>query len=200
MNYKSKQFYIVLALLLLPAFSLAQEFEPLVGIPGVTSREDQTFGGYMNALYALSISLAGLLAVVKIVIAGAKYMLSDIVTSKEDAKKDIKGALFGLLIVIAAALILYVINPRLLDTSITLNPEGVTTGTQSQNQNIVSEARTDCQSTTGCNTTVCRSTGADGGGDICTNEKAVCESHNSSEGVIEQEGSNKVVYCFPQGR
>jgi hypothetical protein len=53
------------------------------------------------------------LAVLKITIAGVKYMLSDVVTSKESAKKDIQGALFGLLIVLAAVIILNTINPSL---------------------------------------------------------------------------------------
>lgn len=129
MTSKSNFLLIVLALsiLSLPLVTEAQ-FKPLVGIPGVAPNSTATFGDYMNALYALAISLAGLLAVVKIVIAGAKYMLSDVVTSKEDAKKDIKGALFGLLIVMAAALILTVINPNLLKNNIILQEVSSTGG------------------------------------------------------------------------
>lgn len=126
---KTTAFALLFFVLALPGVVLSQtpEFKPLVGIPGIPTT-NATFGDYMNALYALAISLAGLLAVVKIVIAGAKYMLSDIVTSKEDAKKDIKGALFGLLIVLAAALILYVINPQLAQNNIILSEIKVDTG------------------------------------------------------------------------
>jgi len=53
------------------------------------------------------------LAVVKIVIAGVKYMFSDIVTQKSEAKKDIQGAIFGLILILGAVLILTVINPDL---------------------------------------------------------------------------------------
>jgi hypothetical protein len=88
----------------------APGFQPLVGIPGVTDASNQGFGDYINALYRLSISLAALLAVIKIVAAGAKYMLSDIVTSKESAKDDIRGALVGLLIILGAFIILNTIN------------------------------------------------------------------------------------------
>ena len=40
-------------------------------------------------------------------------MLTDVVTSKEDAKKDIQAALTGLLIIISAVVILTTINPNL---------------------------------------------------------------------------------------
>lgn len=86
-------------------------FVPLVGIPGVNP--DADFGSYINALYILSISLAALLAVIKIIVAGVKWMLTDVVTSKEDAKKDIQAALTGLLIIISAVVILTTINPNL---------------------------------------------------------------------------------------
>jgi hypothetical protein len=76
------------------------------------------FSGYLNTLYAIAIAVAALLAVLKIVIAGVKYMTSDIVTSKADAKRDIQGAIFGLLIVMSAMLILTIINPALTGGSI----------------------------------------------------------------------------------
>lgn len=80
-----------------------------------------SFNNFVNTLYYLSIGIAGLLAVIKIIIAGVKYMLSDIVTDKSDAKSDIKGALLGLLIVLGAVLILGIINPQL--TQVNFNPE-----------------------------------------------------------------------------
>jgi hypothetical protein len=108
---------LIFILLLLPAISLAQvSFKPLVGIPGVDPNAD--FGTYINVIYALSISIAGLLAVIKIMVAGVKYMLTDIVTNKEDAKRDINGALVGLLVVISAVLILNQINPQLSQSTV----------------------------------------------------------------------------------
>jgi len=93
-------------------------FVPLVGIPGVNP--DSDLGTYINALYVLSISLAALLAVIKIIVAGVKWMLTDLISGKEEAKKDIQGALTGLLIVISAVLILTVINPDLAKTDLIL--------------------------------------------------------------------------------
>jgi len=92
----------------------ASGFVPLVGIPYVdTTDPNLSLAGYVNALYKAAISIAAFMAVVKIIFAGVKYMLSDVVTTKESAKKDIRGALIGLLIVIGAVLILNTINPQL---------------------------------------------------------------------------------------
>ena len=86
----------------------------LVDIPVADS---SSFGGYINALYLLAISIAAVLAVIKLIIAGVKYMLSDVVTNKASAKADIKGALLGLLLILAAVLILEVINPSIGDNN-----------------------------------------------------------------------------------
>lgn len=89
-----------------------RSYQPLVGIPGVDNAV-ANFGTYINQLYFLAISLAALLAVIKIIIAGVKYMLTDLGSSKADAKSDIWGALLGLLLIISAFLILTTINPNL---------------------------------------------------------------------------------------
>ncbi len=89
-------------------------FQPLVGIPFVdTTNPNTSLPQYINALYLASISIAAFLAVIKIIFAGVKYMLSDVVPTKEAAKKDMYGALLGLLIVVGAVLILNTINPQL---------------------------------------------------------------------------------------
>jgi uncharacterized membrane protein len=98
----------------LPFLSFAQSltYQPLVGIPGVNNTATD-FNLYINQLYFLSISLAALLAVIKIIIGGVKWMLTDVVTSKSDAKNDIRSALLGLLLIVSAVLILGTINPQL---------------------------------------------------------------------------------------
>lgn len=116
---------IVGLVLLAPLFVSAENFQPLVGIPGVTDSETGSlnlegngFGNYVNAMYAVAIGVAGVLAVIKLIIAGAKYMLSEIVSTKQDAKNDIKWALIGLLVVLGAVLILTTINADLTNTDI----------------------------------------------------------------------------------
>jgi hypothetical protein len=121
------KYFIFFALLIMPLMSVEAQGTvieagrtAIVGLPGVPAGSD--FNTYMNALYALSITIAALLAVIKIIIAGVKWMLTDVVTSKEEAKKDIKGSLLGLLIVLAAVLIISVINRNILDVNLELTP------------------------------------------------------------------------------
>lgn len=110
---------LVVLLLGLPLLSFAQtlNYQPLVGIPGVSNGANG-FNSYINQLYFLSISLAALLAVIKIIIGGVKWMLTDIVTSKADAKNDIRSALLGLLLIVSAVLILGTINPQLRELNV----------------------------------------------------------------------------------
>ena len=104
-------------------------FQPLVGIPFVdTTNPNTSLPQYINALYLASISIAAFLAVIKIIFAGVKYMLSDVVPTKEAAKKDMYGALLGLLIVVGAVLILNTINPQLTGLDALSKIKGVNVG------------------------------------------------------------------------
>lgn len=108
----------IIGLGLFGAPALAQlTYEPIVQIPRLTPNTQNT-EQYVNALYLLAITLAAFLAVVKIIFGGVKWMLSDVVTDKSAAKKDIKGALLGLLIVLTAVLILNTINKDLTNLDI----------------------------------------------------------------------------------
>ena len=115
-------FCAALLLLFVPGVLLAQtpSFKPLVGIPGIDPTAG--FSQYINALYAISISVAGLLAVIKIIIAGIKYTMSEVVTQKSDAKSEIQGALVGLIIVVSAVIVLNQINPQLTQSTLFLSP------------------------------------------------------------------------------
>ncbi len=124
MNSKTFLLAVVFVFGLLPILALAQAaplvYKPLVGVPGLNGSTN--FGDYINALYGLSIAVAALMAVIKIIIAGVKYMLSDVVTSKQEAIGDIKGSLLGLGVVISAVLVLTIINPQLTKTEIFIDP------------------------------------------------------------------------------
>jgi hypothetical protein len=121
-------FIIAFICVFAPFTTNAGEFVNLVGIPGLDSNGLPNLNAYINALYRLSISIAALLAVIKIVIAGAKYMLTDIVPAKEEAKKDIQGAIIGLLIVIGAIIILNTINTDLTNLDLTIATTTVSQG------------------------------------------------------------------------
>ena len=109
-------------LLALPLLAYAQTsaYRPLIQLP-ITTGGAPGWQGYIDLLYATAISLAALLAVMKIVIAGAKYMFSDVITNKAEAKNDIQGALLGLLLILGAVILLNLINPQLTNTTINID-------------------------------------------------------------------------------
>lgn len=115
--------FLALFILLAPTLIFAQVAQTLVELPGDIKPGADGFTSYINYLYALSISVAALLAVIKIIIAGAKYMLTDIAPNKGAAISEIKGALLGLLLILAAVLILTVINPKLLKSTLKFDPQ-----------------------------------------------------------------------------
>lgn len=121
------------AVMSMPVEQAGTDFVPLVGIPFVDTTGQPSLGDYINGLYLAAISIAAFLAVVKIIFAGVQYMLSEVVTNKEQAKKSIYGAIIGLLIVLGAFLILNTINPNL--TNLT-NLDGPQLQTQGGNTNI----------------------------------------------------------------
>lgn len=127
---KSLPFFLLTLLLWLPLFVLAAsgdtsgtvKYAPLIEIKGLT---DATGGGsfsaYVDFLYGFSIAIAALLAVIKIVVAGVKYMLSSLPGTKGNAKDEITGALLGLLLILGAYLILNTINPALTKTTVSFD-------------------------------------------------------------------------------
>lgn len=102
----------------------AQEFVPIEPLPGVSyggSREG-LFAEYASNAFDISIGLAALLAVLMIVVGGIQYTVTAVSESaKKDAKDRIWGALWGLLIVLSAWLILNTINPDLVSLDIFRN-------------------------------------------------------------------------------
>lgn len=103
----------------LPLVAWGQDYTPLTegGVPGLGDTPDN-IEEYINILYVLSIGLASALAVVKIILAGVQYMTTDVVPNKADAKKDIMGALLGLVLILGAVTILNTINPNLTTFSV----------------------------------------------------------------------------------
>lgn len=121
-------------------------YESVVQVPGLDPNSQGT-ADYVRALYMLSITVAALLAVVKIIFGGVKWMLSDVVTDKSSAIKDIRGAVFGLLIVLAAVLILNTINPNLTKLNILQDAPSISgvTGNPISTDNSPGSGQTACQ-------------------------------------------------------
>ena len=71
-----------------------------------------------------------------IVMGGLEYMTSELISSKEEGKKKILGAIFGLVLALGAYILLFTINPDLLNSD--LNPPNTTvTPTPNPNNQII---------------------------------------------------------------
>ena len=104
----------------------AGTYRLLAPVGGLT--ECLTLTQYLSGVFLITIGIAGVLAVVMIVICGIKMMMSGSVSGKSAAKECITNAIFGLLIALGAWAILYTINPDLLknDASLLGLPTNVT--------------------------------------------------------------------------
>ena len=75
-------------------------------------------GAYLNIIINLFIGICAVLAVIMIVMGGIQYMTSELMSSKEEGRHRISGAIFGLLLALGAWLILNTINPALLNNDL----------------------------------------------------------------------------------
>ena len=105
---------VFLLLLCAPLYLFAAEggFVPLEALPGVTSTSNTS--EYFNSMFRLGVIIAGFLAVIMIVIGGFKYMTTDSVSGKGDAKEAIVAALSGLFLILLSVILLQIINPDIL--------------------------------------------------------------------------------------
>ena len=122
MNYKKTTFLVFLTTTLLgvayPLFAEEHGYTPLVSLPGISTESGVNLTAYLQQLFNLSIMLAGILAVLMVVVGGIQYMMSEAVTDKSDATKRIWSSVIGLLLVLSSWLILNTINPDLLDLNV----------------------------------------------------------------------------------
>ncbi len=152
--------FIALAFLLFVSSASAQtEYKPLVGLPKLpTSGVGVDIPKYINAVYLLTIGVGALIGVLRIAFAGVKYSLSDIITDKESAKKDIGGVLLGLAILLIPFIVLSTINPNL--TNLDVLKMAPKTNLDSRNVNSASMGPTNLPNATtispGTNVTSCR--------------------------------------------
>lgn len=118
--------------LIIPIVTNAQNersYVPLAPLPYTTNSksvnpnpgEETTFSRYLVGAYQLFFGIAGILAVIMIIFGGFQYATTDAIGKKEDGRAMIQNAIYGLLLALGAYLILYTINPRLLDFNININ-------------------------------------------------------------------------------
>jgi len=98
-----------------------------VGIPGQADKgEEVELTDYIGYIYLFALGAVGVVALGALVFGGLTYMLSDTLTSKEEAKKWIWGAIGGIVLGFASYLILNTINPDL----VKINPPELELETQ----------------------------------------------------------------------
>ena len=110
--------FTLLTLLPTIALAAASTYDLISPIGGMTTGVDIVT--YLQKIIVVTIGVAGVLAVVMLVICGIKVMMSGSASGKSAAKECLWNALFGLLITIAAWALLYTINPDLLKNDATL--------------------------------------------------------------------------------
>lgn len=126
--------FAVLMMIFLPAVQAlagTNDYTVLAPLPGTTDCYDDelnrtdcetTLTEYLPGMFKLLIGLAAVAAVLMIVWGGITYMTTDAIFQKEEGRKRIKNAVFGLVCVIGAWLILNTINPNLLNINLNITP------------------------------------------------------------------------------
>ena len=88
--------------------------EPLgIGQDAITTVTANSVGDYVTTAFSVFLGASVALAIVVIAWGGLEYMLSKIPGAKTEGKERIKNALWGLLLALAAWLILETINPQI---------------------------------------------------------------------------------------
>ena len=123
-----KKFFLLSPIFLVVAFMLlsvlfnvavaAKGYMPLEPLPGMEKNVEIKPTAYLSALYTFGITLAGMLAVIMIIIGAVQYMTAAGRTgSVEGGKEKIWNAIWGLLLVFASYMVLEIINPDLVNWS-----------------------------------------------------------------------------------
>lgn len=103
-------------------------FKNMEKIPGQEQTSDLV--EYLNSIYTFGIAISAILALFMVTLGGFRYIISSAGNASKagDAKDMIFSAIYGLILALVAWLILFVINPDLI--------EGAITGTKNLDQTI----------------------------------------------------------------
>lgn len=124
--------FTVLSLLAIPAFAVTIS----AVIPGITTAATSTSpGAFVSGFYNFALMIGGVLAFGAIVYGGVLYAASMGNPGRQSEGKEwVKSALLGLLLLAGAYLILYTINPNLVNLSL---PTLQTVNIQSQGGDVI---------------------------------------------------------------
>jgi hypothetical protein len=91
------------------------DFVPQSGVP------TNNLNKYLNDMFRLGIAIAIALAVIMIIVGGIQYMSTDAIGKMNEGKKSIQAALTGLLVALAAYMIIKTLDPNMLSTRLGLD-------------------------------------------------------------------------------
>ncbi|OHA38356.1 MAG: hypothetical protein A3G03_00440 [Candidatus Taylorbacteria bacterium RIFCSPLOWO2_12_FULL_44_15c] len=132
-HFNKKIFAIGLALLItanllaLTTVFAQTPYVPLAPLPGTTDTDVggkpavQNAGNYIKGAFNLTIGIAAVLAIIMIVLGGIIYMGSESLGGKAKGKKWIFDAVLGLLLALGSYIILFTINPSLVNFNVNID-------------------------------------------------------------------------------
>ena len=94
-------------------------------LPGI--EKTTTLSSYLPAVFNLSMGIAAVLAFVMITFGGIMYATSDAISGKSQGKEYVTNAIWGLLLVIGAWVILNTINPKILHFDLSIPKPNIPT-------------------------------------------------------------------------
>lgn len=95
---------------------------PLEPLPGQPTNGSPNFCNLLSLLFKVLIYFGGMVAVLFLVLGGITYMVSEVVDKRSAARERIKAALYGLLLLLVSWIILYTINPQLVNACNMVQP------------------------------------------------------------------------------
>lgn len=117
--------------------TFAQGFVPLTPIPGLT--QDTTaiinngnFASFFNNLYKYCIGLAAVLAVIMIIWGGLEISTQDSISKQGAGRERITQAILGLILVLSPVLVFSIINPSILNLSLSIPALNTVSGVKVQ--------------------------------------------------------------------
>ena len=128
-HFNKKIFAIGLGLFLATNFLAitavyAAPYVPLAPLPigegGASLTEVTNAGVYIKGAFNLAIGIAAALAIIMIIIGGIQYMGSESLGGKSAGRKRINDAVLGLLLALGSYLILFTINPSLVNFNVNI--------------------------------------------------------------------------------
>jgi hypothetical protein len=141
-NAPHTRLLLLLAVFIVPFLSHAQgAFTPLTNLPGLDNvLESNSLPNLLNQIYRLCIGAAAVIAVLKIMQAGALHMFNKgSIAVSGKSRELIQNSVLGLLLVLSPAIVFGIINPDILDISLDfskIQPNPIESGDITENESM----------------------------------------------------------------